>query len=71
MPVVKGIHWVNMPTDANAYAHALYRTLRLLDNQHFKRIIIEAVPETLEWEAIRDRLCKASGVWLMQCEVKR
>ncbi len=55
------VHIEKMPADAHAYAHDLYHILRKLDNQHFKRIIIEAVPETPEWEAIRDRLGKASG----------
>ena len=50
-----------MASDPTAYAHDLYRTLRRLDQQHLKQIIIEAVPETAAWEAIRDRLSKASG----------
>lgn len=54
------IHVTRMPRDAVHYAHDLYHQLRLLDNQHFKRIVIEAVPSGPEWEAIRDRLTKAS-----------
>lgn len=54
------IHWVKMPEDAATYGHDLYRTLRSLDSQGFKRIFIEAVPEGIEWEAIRDRLAKAT-----------
>jgi L-threonylcarbamoyladenylate synthase len=41
------------------YAHNLYRALRDVDNQNFTQIIIEDVPRTPEWEAIRDRLIKA------------
>ena len=52
---------ISMPTEAAAYAHDLYHTLRLLDNQGFKQIIIEAVPSGLEWEAIWDRLKKATA----------
>jgi len=59
--VREGVHIVNMPADAVSYAHDLYHTLRLLDNQKFKQIIIEAVPAGLEWEAIRDRLKKATA----------
>jgi len=55
------IHIEKMPLDATTYAHNLYHILRTLDHQEFKRIVIEAVPETPEWEAIRDRLMKASG----------
>lgn len=55
------IQVVNMPQAATDYAHDLYQTLRLLDNQKVKQIIIETVPDSLEWEAIRDRLNKASS----------
>lgn len=46
-------------SDPNQYAHNLYRVLRALDNQKFSRIIIEEVPATPEWEAIRDRISRA------------
>lgn len=55
------IHYVRMPTDPQSYAHELYQALRELDRQHFKRIVIEDVPTTDEWLAIRDRLAKASS----------
>jgi L-threonylcarbamoyladenylate synthase len=63
IPAGEGMHWVTvtMPREASAYAHDLYQTLRSLDRGQFKRIMIERVPETAEWEAIRDRLLKASG----------
>ena len=54
------IHWVTMPPAAKDYAHELYRMLRTLDQQHYQQIIIEDVPLAPEWEAIRDRLTKAS-----------
>ncbi len=57
----KRVHRVQMPDDAAAYAHELYRTLRELDHQQYRRIIVETVPETAEWDAIRDRLSKASA----------
>lgn len=60
-PTHKKVHWVTMPAEATAYAHDLYRTLRALDQQHYKSIWIEAVPAGAEWEAIRDRLKKATG----------
>ena len=56
------VHSVTMAADASTYAHDLYRTLRALDHQQFKRIIIEAVPETSAWDAIRDRILKATAV---------
>jgi L-threonylcarbamoyladenylate synthase len=60
-PELKKIHRVKLPADAADYAHDLYRTLRALDNLHFQCIVIEDVPEEHEWDAIRDRLNKASG----------
>lgn len=60
-PAHEGVYWVNMPANASAYAHELYRTLRSLDQQQYKAIWVEAVPEGVEWEAIRDRLNKAAG----------
>lgn len=56
-----GLHCIKMPDDAMHYAHDLYHVLRGLDHQHVKHIIIESVPDRSEWEAIRDRLVKASG----------
>lgn len=54
------IHLQPMPDSAKDYAQKLYQTMRMLDHQQFKHIIIEAVPQDEEWEAIRDRLAKAS-----------
>ncbi len=61
LPSWELIHRVSMPSKSEAYAHHLYSTLRSLDHSHVKQIIIEAVPDTVEWDAIRDRLNKASG----------
>lgn len=60
MPLPKGIHLISMPRDAKHYAHDLYHTLRTLDHEGYAAIIVEAVPKEAEWEAIRDRLAKAS-----------
>jgi L-threonylcarbamoyladenylate synthase len=56
----EGIDIVTMPTAAFAYAHDLYATLRMCDKKNYRRIIIESVPETAEWDAIRDRLQRAT-----------
>jgi L-threonylcarbamoyladenylate synthase len=61
LPAVNKTFCVNMPNQAKAYAHELYRVLRSLDQERPKYIIIEDVPNTIEWQAIRDRLQKASG----------
>jgi L-threonylcarbamoyladenylate synthase len=52
---------IAMSTDPKIYAHDLYSTLRELDKKHYKQIIIESVPAMNgDWDAIRDRLSKAS-----------
>lgn len=43
------------------YAHDLYQTLRALDSSGVNHILIEKVPNTTEWEAIRDRINKAAA----------
>jgi L-threonylcarbamoyladenylate synthase len=61
LPPVAQVFYVMMPHEPNAYAHELYRVLRAIDREHAKQLIIEDVPDTIEWQAIRDRLQKASG----------
>ena len=61
LPLISGVQTIHMPAEAINYAHDLYDTLRTVDNQHYQKILIEAVPEDVEWEAIRDRLFKATG----------
>lgn len=54
------LHHVCLSALAKNYAHDIYRVLRELDDKNFSRILIEAVPDDIEWAAIRDRLTKAS-----------
>lgn len=55
------IHNMKMANTPNIYAHDIYHVLRTLDHLHLKRIVIERVPNGVEWDAIRDRLNKASA----------
>lgn len=57
----QGVTLVAMPVDAKQYAHDLYATLRKLDKENFRQIVIEAVPEESSWDAIRDRLQRATA----------
>lgn len=52
---------VRMPSEAAAYAQVLYAALRAEDQKQYQHIVIEAVPAEAAWDAIRDRLAKASG----------
>ena len=54
--------WLHAPDDAAAYAHDLYANLRALDRVDADVIVIETVPDTPEWLAVRDRLVRATHV---------
>ena len=42
------------------YAAVLYATLHDLDGLGLERILVERVPDGPEWDAVRDRLRRAS-----------
>jgi L-threonylcarbamoyladenylate synthase len=50
-----------IPHDAEAFARAIYAELHLCDEAGAERIIVEALPQTSEWEAIADRLKRAAS----------
>jgi L-threonylcarbamoyladenylate synthase len=50
-----------MPDDALATAEQLFAVLRDFDAQGAKLIWIEPVPESTEWDGVRDRLARASA----------
>jgi L-threonylcarbamoyladenylate synthase len=52
--------WVEAPQDATRHAHDLYAHLRTLDASGAARIVIESVPDDATWDAVRDRLVRAS-----------
>lgn len=62
LPTMPHTFYVKMPDQAQAYAHELYRILRSLDREGAKHIVVEDVPVSIEWQAIKDRLQKASGI---------
>lgn len=53
-------HRVRMPNEPKGYAAALYETLHRLDTLALDEIVVEQVPETPEWDAVRDRLTRAA-----------
>jgi L-threonylcarbamoyladenylate synthase len=55
-----GARTVRMPADSASFASVLYATLHELDEQGMERILVERVPEGPEWDAVRDRLRRAS-----------
>ena len=53
--------WIDAGSDAARYGHDLYANLRKLDGSGAKRILVEAPPRTVEWEAVNDRLDRAAA----------
>jgi L-threonylcarbamoyladenylate synthase len=49
-----------IPHDAEAFARAIYAELHQCDESGAETIIVEALPETNEWQAIADRLKRAA-----------
>ncbi|TAK90157.1 MAG: threonylcarbamoyl-AMP synthase [Burkholderiaceae bacterium] len=56
----QGLTWKAAPVNVVAYAHDLYADLRQLDQQGCKQIWVEAVPQSIEWQGVADRLFRAS-----------
>jgi len=52
--------WIDAASDPVAYAHDLYANLRALDAMQGNAILIEAVPNDAAWQAVRDRLTRAT-----------
>lgn len=50
-----------IPHDAAAFARAIYAELHQCDEAGAELIVVEALPETGEWRAIRDRLNRAAA----------
>ena len=53
--------WLRMPREPAAYARKLYAALRELDGASCDAILIEAPPAEPGWEAVLDRLRKATA----------
>jgi L-threonylcarbamoyladenylate synthase len=53
--------WLTLPNDAESYGQHLYATLRRLDALGLESILIEQVPDSLQWLAVRDRLQRATS----------
>lgn len=58
-PTTLAAHEIVMPHDPASYGRELYAALHELDDAGVELILIEEVPATPSWEAIRDRLRRA------------
>jgi len=59
-PSSKQAHFISMPERSAEYAQSLYAALRQLDQLKLDVILVEQPPETEYWQAINDRLGKAT-----------
>ena len=50
-----------IPHDAEAFARAIYGELHRCDEAGAELIVVEALPDTIEWRAIADRLNRAAS----------
>ena len=50
-----------LPADPEGAARALYAALYALERARARAIVIEDVPHTDAWAAVRDRLLRAAG----------
>ena len=55
-----GLTPFSMPREAQAYGQVLFAVLHFFDRAGVERILVESPPETMEWEAVNDRLGRAS-----------
>ena len=53
--------WITMPSEPELYAQHIYSVLRELDALGYDRLMVEAVPDVEAWQAISDRLERASA----------
>jgi L-threonylcarbamoyladenylate synthase len=58
-----GVRFVAAPEDPDVYARELYGLLRALDRGDVARILIEKLPDTIEWIAVNDRLGRAAAAF--------
>ena len=56
-----GILWVDAGDDPARYGHDLYANLRRLDWVGAELILVERVPASAPWDAVRDRLARAAA----------
>ncbi len=62
LTILGRVSWINAGRKPDAYAHDLYANLRTLDKvAGCTRILVQAVPATEAWDAVRDRLQKAAA----------
>ncbi|WP_028883997.1 L-threonylcarbamoyladenylate synthase [Taylorella asinigenitalis] len=54
---------ITMPSDAKKYASIIYDVLRNIELQNYDLIIIEKLPQDIDWDGVRDRLSRALAAY--------
>lgn len=60
LPFRDDVHVEQLPANATGYASALFAALHTLDALGVGTIVVEAVPGSAAWDAVRDRLTRAA-----------
>jgi L-threonylcarbamoyladenylate synthase len=60
LKTLKLVTWINAGRRPQQYAHDLYAHLRTLDKAGCVKILVQELPADERWEAVSDRLAKAS-----------
>src|SRR5690606_13177634 len=58
-----GVDWLPCASEPVSYARDLYALLRRLDGQGYDRILMEQPPQDADWQAINDRIGRASAAF--------
>ncbi|MCC2594909.1 threonylcarbamoyl-AMP synthase [Pusillimonas sp. MFBS29] len=58
-----GVDWLKCASEPVAYARELYALLRRLDGQGYDRILLEQPPLDSGWQAVNDRIGRASAAF--------
>lgn len=66
-----GVAWIDAGQRAAQYGHDLYGNLRALDKSGCHEILVQEVPQTQAWAAVRDRLRRAAGAGAEACSEAR
>ena len=56
----QGGRWYQLPDDPDGFAKELYDTLHRCDRAGAELIQVQSLPDGPEWDALRDRLTRAS-----------
>ena len=62
--------WLTLPDSPAGYGRALYAALRNLDASGAVRILVETVPDTPAWAAVRNRLVRATEADLTEPDLE-